>query len=60
MLSYCLKCRKNTEIKNPKVVTSKNGRMMLLSNCVVFNSKKSIFFKKQEATRTLSKFYNGL
>ena len=24
MLSYCLKCRKNTESKNPKVVLMKN------------------------------------
>ena len=31
MLSYCLKCRKNTESKNPKLVKSKNGRIMLLS-----------------------------
>ena len=33
MLSYCLKCRKNTESKNPKVVRTKNGRIMLLSKC---------------------------
>ena len=25
MLSYCLKCRKNTESKNPKAVRTKNG-----------------------------------
>ena len=31
MLSYCLKCRKNTENKNIKVVKTKNGRIMLLS-----------------------------
>ena len=31
MLSYCLKCRKNTESKNPKVVNTKNERIMLLS-----------------------------
>ena len=31
MLSYCLKRRKNTESKNPKVVSGKNGRIMLLS-----------------------------
>ena len=31
MLSYCLKCRKNTKSKNPKVVRTKNGRIMLLS-----------------------------
>ena len=37
MLPYCLKCRKNTESKNSKVVKTKNGRMMLLSNvqCVI-------------------------
>ena len=31
MLSYCLKCRKNTESKNPKVVRTQNGRIMILS-----------------------------
>ena len=31
MLSYCLKCRKNAKTKNPKVVKTKNGRIMLLS-----------------------------
>ena len=45
MLSYCLICRKYTESKNPKVVRTKNGRMMLLSKCPVFNSKKSKFLK---------------
>ena len=30
MLLYCLKCRKNTESKNPKVATTKNGKRMLL------------------------------
>ena len=29
MLSNCLKCRKNTESKNPKVVMTKNGRIMI-------------------------------
>ena len=29
MLSYCLKCRKNTESKNPKVARKKTGRIML-------------------------------
>ena len=35
MLSYCLKCRKNTESKNPKVLSTKKGRIMLLSKCKV-------------------------
>ena len=30
MLWYSLKCGKNTESKNPKVVKTKNGRTMLL------------------------------
>ena len=49
MLSYCLKCRKNTESKNPKVVRTRNGKIMLLSKCAVCNSKKSKFIKEQEA-----------
>ena len=28
MLSYCLKCRTNTESKNPKVVRMKNGKII--------------------------------
>ena len=41
MLSYyCLKRRKNTESKNQEFARIKNGRIMLLSNCVVCASKK--------------------
>ena len=54
MLSYCLKCRKNTEIKNPKVVQTKNGRLVLLSKCSVCNSEKLKFLKEQEARGLLS------
>ena len=37
MLSYCLKCRNNTESKNPKVVKTRNGRIMIYQNvqCVI-------------------------
>ena len=52
MLSYCLKCRKNTESKNPKVARTKNGTIMLLSKWVVVDSKKCI--KQQEASELLS------
>ena len=54
MLSYCLKCRKNTESKNPKVVRIKIGRIMLLSKCAVCDSKKSKFIKEQAASELLS------
>ena len=49
MLSYCLKCRKNTESKNPKVMRTKIKIKMPLSKCAVCNSKKSKFPKEQEA-----------
>ena len=54
MLSYCLKCRKNTESKNPKNVKSKNGRILLLSICAVYEIKKAKFIKDQEASGSLS------
>ena len=45
MLSYCLKCRKNTGSRNPKVLKTK----MLLSKREGCDSKKSKFLKEQEA-----------
>ena len=40
MSSYCLKCRKNTESKNPKVIKKKKRRIILLLKCAVCDSKK--------------------
>ena len=37
-----------------KLLKSKNGRAMLLSNCAVCNSKKSRFMKEREAKGILS------
>ena len=54
MLLYCLKCRKNTESKNPKVAKTKNERIMLLSKCVMCGGKKSKFMKQQEVRELLS------
>ena len=54
MLFYCLKCRKNTESKNPKVVRTENERTILLSKCAMCNSKKSKFLNEQEAKWLLS------
>ena len=50
MLSYCLKCQKNTESKNQKVTKTKKGRIMLSSKCAVCASKKSKLIKQQEAS----------
>ena len=48
-----MKCRKNTESKNPKVVKIKHGRIMLLSKSDACDSKKSKFIKEQKATGVL-------
>ena len=58
MLSYCLKCRRNTENINSKVSKTTNGKAMILSTCAICGSKKSKFIKQQEARALLS--YLGL
>ena len=40
--------------KNPKVVRTKNGGIMLLLKCEVCDSKKLKFIKEQEASGLLS------
>ena len=54
MLSYCFKCRKNTESINPKVPKTTNGKAIILSTCAICCSKKSKFIKQQEAKGLLS------
>ena len=53
MKSYCLKCRKDTENINPRVSKTSNDRTKLLSKCAIYDSKKSIPIKNQEAKRLL-------
>ena len=54
MLSYCLKCSRNTESINSKVSKTTNGNAMILSTCATCGSKKSKFIKQQEAKGLLS------
>ena len=54
MLSYCLKCRKNTESINPKISKTTNGKTMILSKGAICSSKKSKFIKEQQAKGLLS------
>ena len=54
MLSYCLKCKKNTESINPNVLKTTNGKTMILSKCATCGSKKSKFIKEQQAKGILS------
>ena len=48
MESYCLKCKKITENIDPQVLSTTNGRAIILSTCAICNSKKSRFVKNQE------------
>ena len=45
MNSYCLPCKKDTKNINPKIVRTKNNRLMILSKCAICNNKKSRFIK---------------
>ena len=54
MSSYCLKCKRNTESINPKVLKTTNGKAIILSKCAICGSKKSKFIKEQEAKGLLS------
>ena len=54
MNSYCLSCKKDTKNINPKIVRTKNNRLMTLSKCAICNNKKSRFIKEQEARGLLN------
>ena len=56
MKTYCVKCRKDTENIDPKMVRTKNNRLVMQSKCSVCGIKKSRFVKEQEATVSLSNF----
>ena len=47
VLSYCLKCRKNTENSSPKVANTNKGKLILLSKCAV--KVISRFIQEQQA-----------
>ena len=40
MSSYCLKCRKDTEIINPGALETNNGKTIILTKCAMYGSKK--------------------
>ena len=51
---YCLKCRKDTENIDPKIVRTNNNRLVMQSKYSVCGIKKSRFLKEQEAKGLLS------
>ena len=54
MKAFCVKCRKDTENVDPKMVRTKNNRLVRQSKCFVCGIKKSRFVKEQEAKGLLS------
>ena len=47
VITYCLSCKKDTKNIDPKVVKTKNNRLMMLSKC-------SLCIKEQQAKGLLS------
>ena len=54
MNTYCVKCRKDTENTDTKIVRAKNNRLVMQSKCSVCGIRKSRFLKEQEAKCLLS------
>ena len=52
--TYCVKCRKDTENIDPKIVKTKNNRLVMQSKYSACGIKKSTFVKEQEAKGLLS------
>ena len=54
MKTFCVKCRKDTESIDPKMVRTKNTRLTMQSKCPVCGIKRLRFVKEQEAKGLLS------
>ena len=54
MKTYCVKCKKDTENIDAKLVKTKNNKSIFQSKYFVCGIKKSGFVKEQEAKRLLS------
>ena len=54
MKTYCVKCKKDTENIDPKIVRTKNNRLVTQSKCSLCGIKKSRYVKQQEAKGLLS------
>ena len=44
---YCVKCKKHTNTKSEKVVTTPKGRKRLIGICTVCNNNKGVFASNQ-------------
>ena len=54
MNTYCLKCKTNTSNIDPKMVKTKNNRLLMQSKCSACGTKKTRFVKEQDTKDVLS------
>ena len=54
MKTYCVMCRRDTGNIDPKMVRTKNNKLVMQSKCSICGIKKSRFVKEQEAKGLLS------
>ena len=54
MKIYCVKCRKDAENIDLKMVRTNNNRLIMQAKCPVYGIKKPRFVKEQEAKGLLS------
>ena len=54
MKTYCVKCRKDTENIDPKMVRTKNNRLIMQSKCSVCGIKKTKIVKEQKTKGLMS------
>ena len=54
MITYCLNCKTDTSNIDPKMVKTKNNRLLMQSKCSVCETKNSRFVKEQDAKGLLS------
>ena len=51
MNTYCVKCRKDTENIDPKMVRTKNNRLIMQAKCPVCGIKKSKICQRRRSKR---------
>ena len=54
MKTYWVKCKKDTENIDPKIIRTKNNRLLMQSKCSDCGNKMSRFVKEKDAKGLLS------
>ena len=58
MKTYCIKCRKDTENIDLKIVRTENNRLVMLSKCSVCGIKKIEICKRTRSKKFIKQFRN--